>query len=172
MAKVWIPTANGIVHPGRYEYTGENTGSSLKGIAFSDALQSAIKCRIMTPLTSGAWWTALPVHGLSVLGNPDKIDTDNIIDYRRTPTASCSKITPQVNIMSKSNNPSLNLSPVNPILGQTGGIPIPSTTNVPPGVYPRLKVGQNVLVGFISSSTTPIILGTLPTDKEWKAVLG
>ena len=172
VAKVWIPNLHGTSTGGFFEYLGSNIGSFLKGLFLQKSKNTAVRCRIMTPLTSGAWFSYSPFLDASVQGNPKKINLSQILDYTKAHDAVVGKTTVTGNIQSKSNTPVFTLSAVSPILGEAGGIPIPSASNVPPGYFPQIKENQHVLVGFVNGSSMPIILGTLPTDKEWEATLG
>ena len=153
---------------GQLHALGENAGSTQKT---SELIGSSVKCRMMTPLTSGAWWSYVPELDSSVPTSESKINSSDVLDFKKFPHAKTTKTTFSTNIQTKASNPRDSLSAVNPIPNQSGGIPIPAAANVPPGTFPTLKPNQHVLVGFVSCST-PIILGTLPTDKEFLATIG
>jgi hypothetical protein len=168
IAKVWIPSKQ-AAPIGQFEYLGDNMGGNLD----MDLIRkTAIRCRIMTPLSSGAWWSLLP-DNLSVPGNPTKLEIpeNTSIPYFNInlKAQALTHTLPSYNPISS--NPSLTLTPVSPILGQTGGIQPPSSGGIPPGDFPQVKPNQHVLVAFVNSSL-PIILGTLPTDLEFEATIG
>lgn len=153
---------------GQYEILGKNTGSDQNT---QELINTSVRCRIMTPLSSGAWWTYVPEIDSSVPLHDSKINSRDILDFTKFPNARLSKTTLATNIQTKASNPRDNLSVVNPIPNQAGGIPIPATSNIPPGTFPTLKPNQNVLVAFVAASQ-PIIIGTLPTDKEFLTTIG
>lgn len=72
----------------------------------------------------------------------------------------------------KSSYPSGGLSACAPILNTTDGTPIPNTGNVPVGDFPVLKEGQHVLIAYTYWSQFPLIIGSLPSDKEMEAMHG
>lgn len=165
--KVWL-VSKGNVPLGKWEYLGGNVGSNLLG---ENVRKSIWTCRIMTPLASGAWWTYIPSEDASIPGNPPTASSSDILDFTTCPDAKSINTSVAGSLISPSSTPHLTLNVVHPVLGQAGGIPIPTTANVPPGTFPRLKENQHVLVAFVNAST-PIIIGTLPTDLELQATLG
>ena len=167
VVKVWIP-AKHATPLGQWEYLGHNVGGNIRD---EEVKKTAIRCRIMSPLANGAWWTYIPDEGASIPGNPINADASDVMDYALFPEAKPLRQTITGSLQSKSNLPAQNLSPVHPVLGQAGGIPIPSTSHIPPGSFPKVTPNQHVLVAFVKCSM-PIIIGTLPTDLEIQATLG
>lgn len=167
IVKVYIPSLS-PVQLGRFEYPGSNVGSNFD---MTMARSVAKRCRLMTPLSSGAWWTYVEEEDAVVPGVVDKIKDTDIMDFTMIPNATSLKHSVHGSLQSPSNTPAMTLSAVCPSLGQAGGIPIPSTSNVPPGYFPKPKVCQQVLVAFVNNSL-PIVIGTLPTDYEFEATIG
>ena len=169
IAKVWIP-AKQATPVGQFEYLGDNVGGNLD---IELIRKTAIRCRIMTPLTAGAWWSYLPHMNASVPGNPSKIEineTNPIPDFNTNPNAKPITLT-LPGYTPSSSTPVANYSVVSPILGQTSGFQPPASGGIPPGEFPQVQPNQHVLVAFVNSSL-PIILGTLPTDLEFAATIG
>lgn len=170
--KVLLPNDFGIVPIGSSERIGKNTGSDLYGKAYQDAKASALICKICTPLTSGSWFTYDEAKGLSVFSNKKTFEKEDYVDYRLYPDWQQRQGNGMRNLEYKSSLPAFNNAVVQPILSQSGGIPIPNTGNLPKGIFPELKVDQDVLVAKIKGTTNGIILGSLPSDREIKAMLG
>lgn len=166
VVKVWIPSLS-PPQAGKHEYKGKNVGGNytLKNG------RTIIRCRILTPLASGAWWTYIAAHDVSVPGTPTSIDSSDLVDFTQFPNAKPLRTSVSGCQDSASSHGGRRLAVVKPSLGQAGGIPIISTANVPPGYYPKLCPNQHVLVGFVENSI-PIVMGTLHTDKENEATLG
>lgn len=168
IARVWIPSKQ-AAPLGQFEYLGDNMGGNLD----MDLIRkTAIRCRIMTPLSSGAWWSLLP-DNLSVPGNPTKLEVPEgttIPDFSINSNARPVTFT-LPSYQSPSSRPAANRSVVSPLLGQGGGFQPPASGGIPPGDFPQVKPNQHVLVAFVNSSL-PIILGTLPTDLEFEATIG
>jgi hypothetical protein len=81
-AMVWLPTAGSAVPVGgRWQALFENVASALFGKNLTKAKDTAKECIIATPLSSGAWFKALPGLGASVFNNRYK-EGDKIYDYR------------------------------------------------------------------------------------------
>lgn len=169
---VWIPTASGITPQGSWDYPGGNMGGSLHGSAYLDAQGTAIPCKLATPLTSGSWFTYVADKDASVFTNKKTIEDEDVVDFRIFPDWLQRFGNGMGNLQYKSDNPSASLAVCSPTLNQCGGTPIPNTGNVPPGEFPLLNEGQHVLVCFINSSSTPIIIATLPTDREIETTIG
>lgn len=64
------------------------------------------------------------------------------------------------------------MCPCSPTLNITSGTPIPSGGNLPSGTFPRLEVGQHVLVVFPESDVRGIIIASIPSEEEMKTMLG
>lgn len=170
--KVVLPDDLGVVPVGAYEHIGENTGGDLYGKALEDAKDSAIICKICIPLTSGSWFTYDEAKGLSVFSNKKTFEKEDYVDFRLFPKWQQKIANWLRNLQYKSDLPGFTYAALQPTLNQVGGTPIPNTGNLPKGVFPKLKVDQNVLVAKIKGSTDGIIIGSLPTDKEIKTMLG
>lgn len=165
IVKVWIP-AKQATPIGQFEYLGDNVGGNLD---IELIRKTAIRCRVMTPLASGAWWQF--TGDKSIPGNKRKIQIkEQIPDYNNNPNAR-----PETNqhpaYQPSGANPVDTLTPVGPLLGQVGGFPVPPSGAHPPGNFPKLTPNQHVLVAFVNSSL-PLVLGTLPTDLEFEAAIG
>lgn len=169
---VWIPTKNGSLSIGKFDYLGANTGGVMYGKNLSNSLGTAVKCKICTPLVSGAWFQYSSVHEASAFTNKSNLEQEDFIDLRLNPNWSQRRNNGMSNLQYKSDTPAVTLSACSPTLNVSGGTPIPNIGNMPPGHFPLLDVGQHVLVAYITSSNIPIIIGTLPTDKEFEATLG
>ena len=128
-------------------------------------------CVLSAPLVSGAWFKAVPDVGASVFNNRYK-KGDPIYDY----TLATDYIPPFSNpiapITMSSDTPALTMSPCAPTFNVAGGMHVPATGNIPPGTFVELEKGQHVLVVFPEGSKYGIIIASLPTEEELKAMLG
>lgn len=157
IVKVWIPSKQ-ATPIGQFEYLGDNVGSNLD---IELIKKTAIRCRIMTQLTSGAWWN------YDALRNKSSLSGKGPIDYRLNPTAR-----PEIESKPRITRPNnASLAPVQKRTMQTGGINTAATRGLPPGSFPKITPNQHVLVAFVNSSL-PIVIGTLPTDLEIEATIG
>lgn len=171
-AMVWIPTA-GCAVPlgGRWRALFENTASALSDVNLHNAQDTAKECIIATPLSSGAWFKALPALGASVFNNRYR-DGDKIYDYRLATDYVPPFENPIRNLQYKSDTPAMTMCPFSPTLNLSSGTPIPSGCNLPPGTYPQLEIGQHVLVIFPESDVRGIIIASIPSESEWETMLG
>ena len=156
IVKVWIPSKQ-ATPIGQFEYLGDNVGSNLD---IELIKKTAIRCRIMTQLTSGAWWN------YDASRNKSSLNGEEPIDYRLNLTARTEGSKPRI---TRPTNASLAQVQKRPM--QTGGINTTSTKGLPPGNFPKITPNQHVLVAFVNSSL-PIVIGTLPTDLEIEATIG
>ena len=171
-AKVWIPAlASSVPTGGGWRGIFENVASALFGIELSKAQDTAKECVVATPLTSGAWFKALPGLGASVFNNRYR-DGDKIYDYR----IATDYVPPFENsirtLQYQSNTPALSMCPFSPTLNITSGTPVPTGGNLPSGTYPKLEIGQHVLVVFPEADVRGIIIASLPSESEWEVFYG
>lgn len=171
-AMVWIPTAGcSVPIGGKWRALFENTASALSDINLQNAQDTAKECIIATPLTSGAWFKALPGIGASVFNNRYK-DGDKIYDYRLATDYVPPFENPIRNLQYQSDTPAMSMCPFSPTLNISSGTPVPSGGNLPSGTYPKLEIGQHVLVVFPESDVRGIIIASIPSEQEWETMLG
>lgn len=171
-AMVWLPTAGSAVPVGgRWQALFENVASALFGKNLRKAQDTAKECIIATPLTSGAWFKALPGLGASVFNNRYK-EGDKIYDYRLATDYVPPFENPIKNLQYQSDTPAMTMCPCAPTLNVSSGTPVPSGGNLPSGTFPRLEVGQHVLVVFPESDVRGIIIASLPSEQEMETMLG
>lgn len=171
-AMVWLPTAGGSVPiGGRWQALFENTGSSLHGTNLLNAQATAKECIIATPLSSGAWFKAQPGLGASVFNNRYKLG-DKIYDYRLATDYIPPFENPIKNLQYQSDTPAMSMCPFSPTLNVSSGTPVPLGGNLPSGTYPRLEIGQHVLVVFPESDVRGIIIASIPSNQEWETLFG
>lgn len=164
---VWIPTANCAVPNGFSQYLYENTGGQLFGDNLGQVIDSAYKCILASPLTSGSWFQSDETLGVSVFDNYYR-PGDKIYDYRIFPNYQGHR--------GSSLNQSYTLKTDVPaasgcILNQTLSLPFGNKTNklgtIPVGQFPKLQKNQWVLVAFVNSSINPVVFATLHSEAEW-----
>lgn len=169
---VWIPTDNCTVPiVGSWQQLYANTGSALDGETLYNAEMSAKPCIVSSELTSGAWFKAKPELGASVFNNRYR-DGDPVYDYRLVTKYIPPFSNPIPPITMSSDMPALTLSACAPTLNIIGGMPVPTTNNIPPGTYVELEKGQHVLVVFPISSSYGIIIASLPSKEEFLTMIG
>lgn len=66
----------------------------------------------------------------------------------------------------------MTMCPFSPTLNISSGTPVPSGGNLPSGTYPKLEIGQHVLVLFPESDVRGIIIASIPSESEWETMLG
>lgn len=169
---VWLPTAGGAIPTtGAWQQLYKNTGSALDGKALIDAENTSRKCILSAPITSGAWFKSVPSLGASVFNNRYKTG-DPIYDYMLATDYIPPFSNPIQPITMASDTPALSMSPCAPTLNISGGMPVPATSNIPPGTFVELEKGQHVLVVFPDGSRYGIILASIPSKEEMIAMLG
>lgn len=171
-AMVWLTHFHGITAIGQFENIGGNTGSNLHGTAYIDACQTAVECKICTPLKSGAWFSYDSSRDASVFSNKDSFEEEDFVDYRYNPNWTQRMSHGMNNLCYDTDNPQFTLAASNPTLNVSGGTPIPIIKNLPKGNFPKLEPNQNVLVALVQGTTSGVILGILPSDREIKTILG
>lgn len=167
---VWIPTANSIVPNGFSQYLYDNTGGQLFGQNLGAAVDTAYKCTVASPLSSGSWFQTNETLGVSVFDNYYR-QGDTIYDYRIFPdymghrgTSLPQSYTLKTDVPSATGcvcNQSLSLQYGNPT-GKFGTIPI--------GQFPKLQKNQWVLVAFINSSINPVVFASLHSPESWNVL--
>ena len=170
--KVWSPTLASAIPQGQWEQLYGNTGGVLEGSNLLDAVKTSIPCRLCTSLAAGSWFRAVPDRGLTVFTNKKNLEEEDYIDFNAYPDWSQRWGNGMGCLTYKSSHPSGGLTPCAPILNTTDGTPIPNTGNVPVGDFPVLKEGQHVLIAYTYGSQFPLIIGSLPSDKEMEAMHG
>lgn len=165
-AKVWIPTGNSYVPQGFSEYKYENTGGQLYGENLSLAEGSAYRCKIASPLTSGAWWKSNPTMAASVFDDY----SDDPIAYPLFPNAQTTKSTAIHGYRLPTDNPRISGAVSTTTLSVAGGNGTHSVGTLPKGQFMKVRENQWVVVGFLHVGSNPIILHSLHSDEAWRAV--
>lgn len=170
--KVWSPTLASAIPQGQWEQMYKNTGGVLHGDNLTKAVRTSIPCRLCTSLAAGSWFRAVPSRGVSVFTNKTNLEEEDYIDFNAYPDWSQRWGNGMGVLKYKSSTPQASLAPCAPVLNQTDGTPIPNSGNVPVGDFPVLEEGQHVLIAYTYGSQFPLIIGSLPSDKEIKAMHG
>lgn len=168
--KVWSPSLAAAVPEGSWEQLYQNTGGVLYGTNLLDALQTGIPCRLCTSLAAGSWFRAVPDKAVTVFTNKKNLETEDFVDFNAFPNWRQRYGNGMGVLRYSASTPQASLAPCQPVLNTTDGTPIPNNGNVPVGDFPVLEEGQHVLIAYTHGSLSPLIIGSLPTDKENEAM--
>lgn len=170
--KVWSPTLASAIPQGQWEQLYKNTGGVLDGSNLLDAEITSIPCRLSTSLSAGSWFRAVPDRGVTVFTNKKNLEEEDYIDFNAFPDWQQRYGNGMGVLRYAASTPQASLAPCAPVLNQTDGTPIPNTGNVPVGDFPVLEEGQHVLIAYTYGSQFPLIIGSLPSDKEMEVMHG
>lgn len=166
-AYVWVPTGKSSVPDGFSEYMYQNTGGTLYGKSLSDAIDTAYKCKIASPLTAGAWFRVLTGKGASAFD--DFSDTAVPLSLMANYQGSGNNGVPESYTL-KTDNPASSGAVSVSTLSVAGGNTTNHIGNIPKGTFPVLKPNQWVLIAFINSSSNPVIFASLHSDEAWETI--
>lgn len=164
---VWIPTGKSVVPDGFSEYLYENTGGNLFGNSLTQAIDSAYKCKIASPLTAGAWFRASASKGGSIFDDyGDAVYPLTLMGNYQT--TGCNG-TPETYVMNTDCPAATGAVSVN-TLSLAGGITTHRPGTLPKGEFPMLEPNQWVLVAFIHSSSNPVVIASLHSNEAWNTI--
>lgn len=164
---VWVPTGKSAVPDGFSEYLYENTGGMLFGAAYADAVDSAYKCKIASPLTAGAWFRANHAQAGSVFD--DYNDTVYPLTIMGNYQTRGNNGTPESYVMNTDVPTASGAVSVN-TLSVAGGISTHRPGTLPKGQFPYLEANQWVLIAFIHSSSNPVVIASLHSNEAWNTI--